>query len=80
METQKEKRVLRLEQHRTDDDQEKRYCPCRCHWKSILDFNILSDETIIAMTKIVERLAPTYFKDLQERKKNRPECTCNCSH
>jgi len=76
----KETRVSRLEQHRMESDQKESYCSCRCHWKSILDFNILSDEKIIALAEIVERLAPSYAEDLEQRIKNRPPCTCKCSH
>ena len=80
MSENKKFRVSRLEEHRTATDQKKEYCSCRCHRKSILDFHVLSDEKILAMAEIVERLAPNYFEDLQERIKNRPKCTCSCSH
>jgi len=73
-------RISRLEEHRTIADQKKEYCGCRCHWKSIEDFMDIPDEKLIELAEIMGRLDPTYFKDLEQREKNRPKCTCDCSH
>jgi len=74
-----ETRITKLEQHRTIADQ-KEYCGCRCHWKSILDFNILRDEKIIEFAEIMERLDPSYAEGLKERRASLPKCKCKCSH
>lgn len=80
MNESKANRISRLEGHHTIGDQRKEYCSCRCHWKSILDFNILSDEKIIAFAEIMERMDPSYAEGLEERIANRPPCTCKCKH
>jgi len=80
MNESKVNRVSKLEQHRTITDQKKEFCPCRCHWKYIEDFMEIPDEKLIELAEIFESLDPTYFKDLEQREKNRPKCTCDCSH
>lgn len=70
MNESKSNRVFKLEQTRTAADQKKDYCDCRCHWKSILDFHILSDEQIIAFAETMIRMVPTYAEDLERRKAN----------
>ena len=80
MNESKANRISRLEEHHTTSDQKKEYCGCRCHWKSIGDFMEIPDGKLIELAGIMNRLDPSYAEDARERKKNRPKCTCDCSH
>jgi len=82
-------RVVRLEQHETKTAQKQEYCGCHCHNKSILDFDILSDERINAIAEMIESFGSfkkpdgtwqTYADAILERNANLPKCTCKCSH
>ena len=80
MNESKENRVFKLEQRRAIADQKNEYCPCRCHWKYILDFMEIPDSKLIELAEIMERLDPSYAEGLQERIANHPKCTCKCIH
>lgn len=64
MNESKANRISKLEQHRTAADLTKEYCSCRCHRKSILDFNILSDGKDIERLSWLQELASLRGDDL----------------
>jgi len=89
METGKEKRVLKLEQRQSVSDLKKDYCDCRCHWKTLADYGVISNEKAERIWRIIESFGGfqkpdgtvrTFADDLKERIANRPPCTCSCNH
>jgi len=89
METGKEKRVLKLEQRQSVSDLKKDYCSCDCHRKTLADYDVVSNEKAERIWKIIEGFGNfqnedgtwgSIADDLRERIKNRPPCTCSCSH
>jgi len=80
MNESKASRISRLEEHRTASDLKTDYCDCRCHWKTYDDFFEISDEKVIEFMRRAIELDPDFIEKQNERIKNKPPCTCKCTH
>jgi len=84
----KETRISRLEEKQFRQTEEKDFCSCRCHQKTIFDSYDISDKLLLDFVAILKSkrfkqedgIWTDEFEKLQERIENRPKCTCKCSH